>query len=129
MHHSSTLCLAMLLAACGSDPLEASREALARGDNREAVTSLRQIVARTEHDPDADTMYEKALAAYVEELRGPDASKEACDGAVQQLSGIEGFPAAEGPNGAAENGLITQAIICSARHRVQERQLDEAAKV
>jgi hypothetical protein len=129
MHHSSTLCLAMLLAACGSDPLEASREALARGDNREAVTSLRQIVARTEHDPDADTMYEKALTAYVEELRGPDASKEACDGAVQQLSGIEGFPAAEGPNGATENGLITQAIICSARHRVQERQLDEAAKV
>jgi hypothetical protein len=143
MLRSLVLWLGLLLAACGSDPLVGAMDAVRTGDHYGSIVKLRPIAAKGTGDPAIDTkigeVYIKALADYRDELSGPTATKEACDTALRDLGAIADFgdPAAqitqdEATKGEAAQGeadILTQALLCSARHGLTEGSPDEAAKV
>lgn len=143
MLRSLVLVLGLLLAACGSDPLVGAMDAVRTGDHFGSILKLRPIAAKSTGDPAIDTkigeVYLKALADYRDELSGPTATKEACAKALQDLGAIADFgdPAAQitqdeatkGEAALGEAEILTQALLCSARHGLNDGSPDEAAKV
>lgn len=125
MDRIAVLITAVLLAACSSDPVTAGIEAFDQGEYQEAVVNLHKAVTESRTE-ERVKVYSKALESFRNALRRPNLPVEECDEAIVALSGLNGF--ADGTL-ELETELLTQAILCSARHRARQKQPDEAARV
>lgn len=127
MTRTPMLCVALILAGCGSDALTAGREALERGDHAVAVEKLHKAVA-SDAGGEAVVAYQQALKSYHEQLRRPNVELDRCDQAIETLTKLQGF-ADGGDEAEAEAKLLSQALLCAARTRARKGQATEAAEV
>lgn len=118
------LAVAVVLAGCGSSDLETGRRALLDGDHAKAVTTLRKALG--ENSEEAPDLYRKSLVGYREDLRRVNTTVETCDAAVSSLMALEGFGTGDSEE---ETLLLTQALVCAARHRARKGQAREAAEL
>lgn len=125
MYRIVVLTTAVLLAACSSDPVTDGLEALDQGDYQEAVVKLHKAVSESRTEGRMK-VYSKAVESLRNSLRRPNVPVAECDEATVALTKLNGF--ADGSI-ELETELLTQAILCAARHRARQKQPDEAARV
>ncbi len=119
------LVVAFVITGCSSNELESGRQSLLNGDHATAVGQLRNAV-QSGGGEEANELYRKALTGYRNDLRRVGTDVADCDAAITSLTAMDGFGAPEAED---EVLLLTQALVCAARHRARKGGHAEAADI